>query len=541
VFTINVRKEQLAWTQIDKNFIRGYAFFDNILLKQNSLLVKLSDSIILGKDQPELCKILNKLNGSFSAILFKNDIYYLISDKLKSFPLLFYVENDYIYISDNGLWLTTQFSGVKINEKSMLYLVSTGYSSNSETVYENLFLVRPGSFVQINDAGCFSEKKYHHYVNQEVLLPASVEDLCNTAKQILVNAFERTIRSTESKTVVLPLSGGYDSRLIACLCKSFGLENVICYTYGVKGSQEVVVAEKIAEKLGYPWYFIEYSDDAIRDFFKKEDFINYFNYAVNYSSLCHYQDFIAVKSLIEMNIIGKNCVIIPGHQGDLFRGEHLGNASGNEQDVSQLTLDKYFHLNHLSKSQKRIIKEDLDEYFASINKENRTFNSLTLLTNWYFVARQSNYIINSARVYEYLGIEWRVPFWDDEHVHFWLNIVSKRKFSLFEHFIFTRFFKEFGVDFPKEKNRLTQFLTAVKLPANLKDIIKHQLIKIIPYFKNRYGQNNVSEEYKQLFQLLDNYISKYCSKKGKTSLSLLAILHEKQYLSLTSKNKYYQQ
>jgi len=98
VFTINVRKEQLAWTQIDKNFIRGYAFFDNILLKQNSLLVKLSDSIILGKDQPELCKILNKLNGSFSAILFKNDIYYLISDKLKSFPLLFYVENDYIYI-----------------------------------------------------------------------------------------------------------------------------------------------------------------------------------------------------------------------------------------------------------------------------------------------------------------------------------------------------------------------------------------------------------------------------------------------------------
>jgi len=537
VFTVNIQNNKQAWTQIDKSYIRGYAFFDHVLLKQDELLVTLSDTVNSGKDQTELCELLKKLNGSFSAIIHKNGTYYLISDKLKSFPLLFSIENDHVCISDNGLWLITQFSNRKINEKGMLYLVSTGYSACSETVYENVFIVRPGSFVQINNTGCFSEQKYHHYGGQELLLPASDENLCDKAKQILESAFQRTLRSIESKTIVIPLSGGYDSRLIACLCKAFGLKNVICYTYGVKGSQDVVISEKIAKELGYPWHFVEYSDRVIRDFFEKKDFINYFNHAVNYSSLCHYQDFIAVKSLVEMNVIDRNCVIIPGHQGDLFRGEHLGNISGKERNISQLVLNKYFHLNHLSKSQKKVIKKDLDEYFASIKEEHKTLNSLILLTNWYFVARQSNFIINSARVYEYFGIEWRVPFWDDEHVDFWLNIVSKRNFLLFERFIFTRFFKEFRVDFLKEKNVFTKFLTTVKLPANLKDIIKYQLTKTIPYFKNRYGQNNMNEEYKQLLQMLNGYTSMYCSKQGKTSRSLLTILHEKEYVSYCNKMK----
>lgn len=533
---INIQNKQQGWSQIDKNFIRGYAFLDHILLKENSLLTKLLDSIIVGKDQPNLCGLLKNLNGSFSAILFKNDTYYLISDKLKSFPLLFYVENDHISISDNGLWLTTQTSNLKINEKGMLYLVSAGYNCGAETVYENFFLVRAGSFVQIDKMGAFSETIYYHYIRQKITLPLS--DLCDNAKHILEKAFQRTLLSIESKTVVIPLSGGYDSRLIACLCKDFGLKDVICYTYGVKGSKEVVVSENIAKKLGYPWYFVEYSDSIVRDFFEKGDFLNYFNYAANYISCCHYQDFIAVKSLLEMNIIDTNCVVIPGHSGDLFGGTHLRNIRGTEQDFSQLVLDKYFHLNQLPKSQKMILKKDLERYFASILKEyDNPLTPQELLTSWNIVSRQSNFIINSARVYEYFGLEWRVPFWDDEYANFWLNIISEKDFSLYYRFMFDFFFKKFGVDFSKEKNIFTKLLTAVKLPANLKNIIKYQLTKTIPYFKNRYGQNNVNEEYKQLFILLDNYISKYSIKEGKTSRSLLAIWHEKQYISLTSKNK----
>ena len=57
---------------------------------------------------------------------------------------------------------------------------------------------------------------------------------------------------------LIRLSGGNDSRLIACLCKKFGLDNVTCFTYGREDSFEVAISKKVASALGYMWYFVEY-------------------------------------------------------------------------------------------------------------------------------------------------------------------------------------------------------------------------------------------------------------------------------------------
>ena len=41
-------------------------------------------------------------------------------------------------------------------------------------------------------------------------------------------------KSCEGKQIAIPLSGGYDSRLIASGLHKIGFKNVICFSYGLK-------------------------------------------------------------------------------------------------------------------------------------------------------------------------------------------------------------------------------------------------------------------------------------------------------------------
>ena len=82
---------------------------------------------------------------------------------------------------------------------------------------------------------------------------SSVEELSDTFNQILLEAFERFIETLRGRQVVVALSGGVDSRLVAAILKHFKYDNVLCFTYGVIGNREAQGARKAAELLGYRW------------------------------------------------------------------------------------------------------------------------------------------------------------------------------------------------------------------------------------------------------------------------------------------------
>ena len=108
-----------------------------------------------------------------------------------------------------------------------------------------------GSYVVINtEDGSFSSYDYFSHIYKKV--GRTKEEIFKLSQERLEAGFQRMLGSLKkNQPLLIPLSGGYDSRLIACLCKKSGLENVTCFTYGREDSFEVAISKKVASALGY--------------------------------------------------------------------------------------------------------------------------------------------------------------------------------------------------------------------------------------------------------------------------------------------------
>src|SRR5690606_32958713 len=126
-------------------------------------------------------------------------------------------------------------------------------------------------------------------------------------------AFQKLINHANGRQIVVPLSGGYDSRLIVSILKELGYSNVICFSYGIKGNLEAEYSKKIAESLGYKWIFVEYTDNKWKENWNTDLSKEYVEFASNKTSLPHVQDWIAVLELKANNLVNSNAIFVPGH------------------------------------------------------------------------------------------------------------------------------------------------------------------------------------------------------------------------------------
>ena len=107
------------------------------------------------------------------------------------------------------------------------------------------------------------------------------------------------------------------------MLKRLGVDDVICFSYGQKGSYEAEISKKVAEVLGYRWYFVEYTNDKWYQCCHSFEMAAYNQYAGNFVSLPHIQDFLALQELQKEGKIPKKSVFIPGHCGNLIAGDCL--------------------------------------------------------------------------------------------------------------------------------------------------------------------------------------------------------------------------
>jgi asparagine synthase (glutamine-hydrolysing) len=296
------------------------------------------------------------------------------------------------------------------------------------------------------------------------------------------NSFKRCLDSLHNRIVAIPLSGGFDSRLITVFLKKYNYRNVICFTYGNKNSFEIENSKKVANQLGFKWYFIEYSQETIGDFLNDNQFKEYINFASKLSSMPSLQEYFAVKYLQKNNLIPNNAIFISGFAGDLLGGSQFlkiipKNLTFNA--ISSLIIDKKL-INYPIKTRvKNKLKQKINQQLFEFDKDCNKKIPSSVFEDFDIKEKISKFIFNSASFYSFFGYEFRFPFWDKELLDFFKEVPVELKYNklLFDDVLINKYFKPFNVFFENEirvKNKkkwITRIRKKVKpfIPSFMKE------------------------------------------------------------------------
>jgi asparagine synthase (glutamine-hydrolysing) len=421
------------WTHYSSDdaeiYVKGSAHFQDQLLDQNELALFFSRNLDQIKTSEHIKVFLSRFNGFFSVIV-KTDEFVLASvDRCRSYPIFYGRTKKCIYVSDDAYWVKKKIGDYTIDPLSEVEFLLTGYVTGQNTLYPNLYQVQAGEYIIIRykDMGInFNTQRYYRFLhrdNQKSESPIHFSN--NKMSEVFQRVFERFIQWADGRTLVVPLSGGHDSRLICLMLKKLEYENVVTFSYGLPGNKESIMSNQIASKLGLPWMFIPYSHKMWYQLYNSTERKKYFHYADGLSSVPHLQDWPAIREFKNKSIVSPDSVFVPGHTVALWL-KGRPNKSNPDTLVDSifskhycLWSHKHFSQRHLDGLRKKIWKllEDLPD-----NSHEWAVNSFE---SWEIHERQVKFIQNSVRAYEFFGYSWYMPLLDAEFIEFWQEVPLK--------------------------------------------------------------------------------------------------------------------
>ncbi|MCK9557879.1 MAG: asparagine synthase-related protein [Candidatus Cloacimonetes bacterium] len=415
-------KSKSGWEQLSNLHFIGYLYDDE---GNKADLSDIFQRFSEGKSIPEIEAELQKANGCFAMVIEGKDYVLAAVDRIRSIPLFWDCEGNVADSSEalHHLDIDTLKSG---DPMILAEFLMTGYVCRDETLDPNVKQIPAASYLLINKGEMPRLQRYYTYVQPEVS-DSSTEELCQRLHVLHQQAINRLIHSLEGRPAVIPLSGGYDSRLIAYLLKQAQYPKIFCFTYDAKTSPEVRISQKVAKYLQIPWIFAEHSRDSWFQVYFSEERKQHYKHAVNAVSSAHIQDWHAVRDMQKKGLIPADSVFIPGHSADLLQGAHMPplymeqESFSDAEIIGQISKQHYSLWRDLSplwhERFAQRIKETID-----IPKEADARWTAMLCMDWNICERQAKFIVNSVRVYEYFGYQWCLPLWDAELMDFWAKV-----------------------------------------------------------------------------------------------------------------------
>ncbi|MBP2144603.1 asparagine synthase (glutamine-hydrolyzing) [Methanofollis sp. W23] len=384
-----------------------------------------------GGDLAPCLALLADLNGIFTIVADDGESVVCSTDPIRSIPLFFKTENGTLYISDDVHALHS-FSPAWPDEEDCLEFLLSGYVTGQSTLLGDVGQLPAGTCMAYDRrTGEITMAPYFHFWCRKVP-DRSEEELVAELDPICTAVFSRLLETTEAegRHLVVPLSGGLDSRILVAMLGRLGAREVTCFTYGSRYNLESSISRRVAGVMGYPWHFIEYTPETWRDLDDSGDLDRYFRYAGNLACLPHVQDLPAVRALQERDLIPDNSVIVPGHGSDLLSGCKIPETYDPGLGFTAGEVDDHLINVHYSNvawgndpTVRRCAVDRIHAALAPLGEPSRRdeVNGADMIDYFDFHERQAKYILNSMRVYEFYGYEWRLPYWDLEFVSFFLQ------------------------------------------------------------------------------------------------------------------------
>jgi len=460
-----------AWHNQDDIYVTGF-------IRQGARYLK--DAELAGYFQTaatpsEFGDLLLRASGQFAVVLLRGDEAWIATDRLRSIPL-FYYNSETTIISDSAYTLFNEIPHPEINEEAVPAFLSMGYTLNNFTLIKDLFQVETGEMVLL---GQEIKRGFYHNNGTSEIYERSIDQCSEELSVLLEDIFRSHFLALKDSFIALPLSAGYDSRLIALMCKKYHPERVLCYTYGREDNPEFAPAEEIARRLGFQWVKIVYDDDLIEGFVEDPVFKKYYKYASEFGSMFFMQEYFAVKYLRDKKLIPEDTYFVPGHAGNIIGGDHLVPALKNsiktEEKLKKEILHIFSYLMKLKRCEKDKICSQISE--KTCISDNKTW---TVFENWDIKERQSKFIVNSASVYNYFNYQYIIPYWDSALIDFFRLVSFDLKLNkqVYHFTLINTFFEPEGLNLDRELYPDHFQLTLINIKKSIKKILPSFIVTL---------------------------------------------------------------
>ena len=415
-----------GWIVTGHSHARGQAFHGDSFLDARGLAAMFDAA----PTADAWCALLPRLNGCFAVATHRHGELLAAVDRLRSIPLFFRSSQTGVSLSDEAQHLRADFGPAGLDDVAISEFRLCGYVTGAGTLDAAVRQLRPGHFLHASNESSTTAASRYYAFQHHAFFDEDEQPLFERMRDVHERTFRRLIESSQGRPIVVPLSGGYDSRLIAVSLRDAGVKDVLCYTYGTEANWEPRISRDLAAYLGFRWLFVPYSAALWQAWAATPEFNDYFSTAGNLSSVPHLQDWPAVLELKRRHAIPPDSIFVPGHTGDFLFGGHIPKWYPQKTRLSRRAILDSIYSAHYAlwdwpANQRQSLRDCFDARVEEIVGKIRECDPETaggIYEQWECEERQAKFICNAVRVYEFFGYEWRLPLWDAELMDFWSHV-----------------------------------------------------------------------------------------------------------------------
>jgi len=422
-------EDSSRWTHRQGVYVRGAAFDGSSFLDSEQL----TSLFAAAATQDEFRTILRRLNGFFAVVQVRDDSCRLAVDQVRSIPLFYGTKDGEASISDSCELVASTLGATGRCEVADAEFLHLGYVTGRETRVPEVRQCLAGEVVSIESdeepLRC-SDFKYSRF-RHESPTTLDARELCREFEEVLEAVFGRLIDWARGRTILIPLSGGYDSRLIALFLRKLGYPKLAAFSYGKPGNEEARLSRCVAEALGIDWHFVPYSNEMWAKAYYSSDRLAYAEYNGALVAVPVYQDWPAVRQLVGQGRVPEDSVIVPGHSADLLAGSRSAAVSDlyspgavNQGLAVEACLAYHYTLwrdRFADDPARSRMIDRLRQQIAEITGDGAE-NNASVFETWDTENRQAKFIVNSVRAYEFFRKDWWLPFWDKQSMAFFARV-----------------------------------------------------------------------------------------------------------------------
>ncbi len=378
----------------------------------------------------EFTTILRRLSGRFAFILETERWLIAVVDRIRSVPLIWTLDdlgNVIVAQTADGLREVGALDGQTVDAGQALAVAMSGYTIGEDTLVSGVKALSAGQYLAVPiKGGALYQDYYRRYTPWAETL-SDWSKSRDALRDLTLDILRDLVVVSKGRPIAIPLSAGFDSRLIAGGLKHLGHGDVLCFSYGLAGNREANAAREIAEMLGYRWTFFEYTNALARAWSTEADYDAFRRYSDSLTGIHFAQDFPAIRGLRDRGYLPQDTLIVNGQSGDFITGNHIPamladpNQTGAASAVLPLLTKHYALWRSLMTDTNRVTITALinAEISAIAGEASNTIAAGSLFEAYEFVNRQTKYVVNGQRCYEVLGFDWSLPLWDDRYIDFW--------------------------------------------------------------------------------------------------------------------------